>query len=165
MQAPLPFLAVLPTLAMGLALAGAPAAALGDEPTRLPYPVLLSLGGRPGVTAQFERVSGVGQELHKARCQGAIPAGRRDRFVSLTLELGRTRAADMYLWRKNMRDDLLDRRGGTITVHDPKTSEVMARYAFAGAWPCEWKLAAGADSRSEMVIDKIVIAVETLESE
>ena len=164
MRLPLTFVPVaLATLA---AVAWAPAAARGSEPpTTLPYPVLLSLDGRTGVTAHFERASGMGQELHKARCQGAIPEGRRHRFLSLTLEIGRTRSADMRLWRKNMRDDILDRRSGTVTIFDPKTSAQLARYRFAGGWPCEWKVAAGAGDTPEMAIDKIVIAVEQVDSQ
>jgi len=54
----------------------------------------------------------------------------RTTYANIVLERGFTRSDDLWLWRKNIEDGLIDRRSGTITCLDQDLTTVVAVYNF-----------------------------------
>ena len=87
----------------------------------------------------------------------------RTTYSNIVLERGFTATDDLWLWRKNIEDGVIDRRSGTITVLDQDGSTIVAQYNFYEAWPCKWYVPELDSDQSGMAIEKIEIAVEKCE--
>jgi len=87
----------------------------------------------------------------------------RTTYSNITLERGFTATDDLWTWRKNIEDGVIDRRSGTITVLDQDMTTIVAQYNFYEAWPCKWNVPELDSDSSSMAIEKIEIAVEKCE--
>ena len=87
----------------------------------------------------------------------------RTTYANITLERGYTATDDLWQWRKNIEDGLIDRRSGSIVILDQDGETEVARYNFYEAWPCKWYVPDMDSDQSGMAIEKIEIAVEKVE--
>ena len=87
----------------------------------------------------------------------------RTTYANITLERGFTATDDLWLWRKNIEDGIIDRRAGTITMLDQDLDTIVAQYNFYEGWPCKWFVPELDSDQSGMAIEKIEIAVEKIE--
>ena len=87
----------------------------------------------------------------------------RTTYANITLERGYTATDDLWQWRKNIEDGVIDRRAGTITVLDQDMDAVVAEFAFYEGWPCKWYVPELDSDQSGMAIEKIEIATEKVE--
>ncbi len=87
----------------------------------------------------------------------------RTTYANITLERGYTATDDLWQWRKNIEDGLIDRRSGSIIILDQDGETEVARYNFYEAWPCKWYAPDVDATSSNMAIEKIELAVEKVE--
>jgi phage tail-like protein len=87
----------------------------------------------------------------------------RTTYANISLERGFTASNDLWTWRKNIEDGIIDRRSGTITVLDQDMTTIVAQYNFYEGWPCKWNVPELDSDQSAMAIEKIEIAVEKIE--
>ena len=87
----------------------------------------------------------------------------RTTFANIVLERGYTATDDLWLWRKNIEDGVIDRRSGSIIILDQDGQTEVARYNFFEGWPCKWYVPDMDSDSSSMAIEKIEIAVEKVE--
>ncbi len=87
----------------------------------------------------------------------------RTTYANISLERGFTASNDLWTWRKNIEDGVIDRRSGTITVLDQDMTTIVAQYNFYEGWPCKWNVPELDSDQSAMAIEKIEIAVEKIE--
>ena len=87
----------------------------------------------------------------------------RTTYATITLERGFTTTDDLWKWRKNIEDGLIDRRSGTITMLDQDLESIVAQYNFYEGWPAKWYVPELDSDQSGMAIEKIEIAVEKVE--
>lgn len=87
----------------------------------------------------------------------------RTTYSNITLERGFTATDDLWLWRKNIEDGLIDRRSGTLTVLDQDLKTIVAQYNFYEAWVSKWTVPEMDSDSSAMAIEKIEMAVEKVE--
>ncbi|MBN2798609.1 MAG: phage tail protein [Deltaproteobacteria bacterium] len=87
----------------------------------------------------------------------------RTTYANIVLERGYTATDDLWLWRKNIEDGIIDRRSGSVIVLDQDGQSEVARYNFYEGWPAKWYVPDMDADNSSMAIEKIEIAVEKVE--
>jgi phage tail-like protein len=87
----------------------------------------------------------------------------RTTFSNIVLERGFTATDDLWRWRKNIEDGIIDRRAGTITWLNQDLNVITARYNFFEGWPAKWHVPEANSDQSGMAIEKIEIACEKVE--
>jgi phage tail-like protein len=136
------------------------------------YNFLLEIAGVTGDARQivggFKTVSGMDSETEVIEFkQGNDMVVRkkpgRTTFANIVLERGYTATDDLWLWRKNIEDGVIDRRSGSIIILDQDGQTEVARYNFFEGWPCKWYVPDMDSDSSSMAIEKIEIAVEKVE--
>jgi len=136
------------------------------------YNFLLEVSGITGdmktIIGGFKTMSGMDSETEVIEFkQGNDKVVRkkpgRTTYSNITLERGFTATDDLWHWRKNIEDGLIDRRSGTITVLDQDMTTIVSQYNFYEGWPCKWYVPELNSDSSEMAIEKIEIAVEKVE--
>jgi phage tail-like protein len=133
---------------------------------------LLEIGGITGdakqVVGGFKTMSGMTSETEIIEFkQGNDRVVRkkpgRTTYSNIVLERGYTATDDLWLWRKNIEDGVIDRRSGSIIILDQDGQTEVARYNFFEGWPCKWYVPDMDSDSSSMAIEKIEIAVEKVE--
>jgi len=136
------------------------------------YNFLLEISGITGdtktIVGGFKTVSGMDSETEVIEFkQGNDTVVRkkpgRTTYANITLERGFTATDDLFLWRKNIEDGVIDRRSGSIVILDQDMQSEVARYNFYEAWPCKWYVPDMDSDSSGMAIEKIELAVEKVE--
>jgi phage tail-like protein len=136
------------------------------------YNFLLEISGITGdtktIVGGFKTVSGMDSETEVIEFkQGNDTVVRkkpgRTTYANITLERGFTATDDLFLWRKNIEDGVIDRRSGSIVILDQDMQTEVARYNFYEAWPCKWYVPDMDSDSSGMAIEKIELAVEKVE--
>ncbi len=136
------------------------------------YNFLLEISGITGdtktIVGGFKTVSGMDSETEVIEFkQGNDSVVRkkpgRTTYANITLERGFTATDDLFLWRKNIEDGVIDRRSGSIVILDQDMQSEVARYNFYEAWPCKWYVPDMDADSSGMAIEKIELAVEKVE--
>ena len=136
------------------------------------YNFLLEISGITGdtktIVGGFKTVSGMDSETEVIEFkQGNDKVVRkkpgRTTYANITLERGFTATDDLFLWRKNIEDGVIDRRSGSIVILDQDMQSEVARYNFYEAWPCKWYVPDMDSDSSGMAIEKIELAVEKVE--
>ena len=87
----------------------------------------------------------------------------RTTFDNITLERGYTATDDLWRWRKNIEDGIIDRRSGSIHVMDNDLATTVSVYHFYEGWPCTWTTPEMKSDSSAMAVEKVEIAHERLE--
>ena len=87
----------------------------------------------------------------------------RTTYSNIVLERGFTATDDLFKWRKNIEDGMIDRRSGTLTVLDTDMESIVKQYHFFEGWPAKWYVPDMDGDQSGMAIEKIEIAVEKVE--
>ena len=87
----------------------------------------------------------------------------RTTYSNIVLERGFTATDDLWKWRKNIEDGIIDRRSGTITILDQDLTTIVAQYNFYEAWPAKWIVPEVDSDKSAMAIEKIELATEKVE--
>ena len=121
----------------------------GPVPEEKGFRVLLEVSG---ITADDKTIIG-----------GFKSISGMDSGSTIVLERGYTATDDLWQWRQNIEDGLIDRRSGTITILDQDGSTVVARYNFYEGWPVKWYVPDFDSDQSGMALEKIEIAVEKVE--
>jgi phage tail-like protein len=136
------------------------------------YHFLLEISGITGdqktIIGGFKSMSGMDSETEVIEFkQGNDRVVRkkpgRTTYANITLERGFTATDDLWKWRKNIEDGLIDRRSGTITMLDQDLETIVAQYNFYEGWPAKWYVPELDSDQSGMAIEKIEIAVEKVE--
>mgnify|MGYP003572477387 FL=1 len=136
------------------------------------YHFLLEISGITGdqktIIGGFKSMSGMDSETEVIEFkQGNDRVVRkkpgRTTYANITLERGFTATDDLWKWRKNIEDGLIDRRSGTITMLDQDLESIVAQYNFYEGWPAKWYVPELDSDQSGMAIEKIEIAVEKVE--
>ena len=128
-----------------------------------------------GITAQqttiiggFKSMSGMDSETEIIEFkQGNDKVVRtkpgRTTYANIVLERGYTATDDLWKWRKNIEDGIIDRRSGTVTCLDQDLDTIVAQYNFYEGWPAKWYVPEMDSDSSAMAIEKCEIAVEKIE--
>lgn len=87
----------------------------------------------------------------------------RTTYANIVLERGYTSTDNLWRWRKNIEDGLIDRRSGAVIVLDQDGTTEVSRYNFYEAWPCKWYVPEMNSDGSNMAIEKVELAVEKVE--
>lgn len=87
----------------------------------------------------------------------------RTTYSNIVLERGFTATDDLWKWRKNIEDGIIDRRAGTVTMLDQDLKTITAQYNFYEGWPAKWHVPELDSDQSAMAIEKVEIAVEKVE--
>jgi len=133
---------------------------------------LLEIGGITSDTKQvvgrFKSMSGMTSETEIIEFkQGNDRVVRkkpgRTTYSNIVLERGYTATDDLFKWRKNIEDGIIDRRAGTITMLDNDLETIVAEFNFYEAWPCKWVVPEIDSDQSGMAIERIEIACEKVE--
>ena len=133
---------------------------------------LLEIGGITGDAKQivggFKSMSGMTSETEIIEFkQGNDRVVRkkpgRTTYSNIVLERGYTATDDLFKWRKNIEDGIIDRRAGTVTVLDNDGETIVAEFNFYEAWPCKWIVPEVDSDQSGMAIERIELAVEKVE--
>jgi len=136
------------------------------------YNFLLEVAGvtqdQKTITGGFKAMSGADSETEVIEFkQGNDLVVRkkpgRTTYSNITLERGYTATDDLWRWRKNIEDGIIDRRSGTITVLDQDLTTIVSQYNFYEGWPAKWFTPDFDSDSSAMAIEKIEIAHEKLE--
>ena len=136
------------------------------------YNFLLEISGITGdsktIVGGFKSLSGMDSETEIVEFkQGNDKVVRkkpgRTTYANITLERGYTATDDLWQWRKNIEDGLIDRRSGSIIILDQDGETEVARYNFYEGWPAKWFVPSMDSDKSAMAIEKIEIAVEKVE--
>lgn len=81
---------------------------------------------------------------------------------NIILRRGLTRATELWDWFRAAAEGRVERKAGSIVVLEDDQSEVL-RYNFLDGWPCRWKSLVLDASRSDVLIEELELAVETIE--
>ncbi len=136
------------------------------------YGFLLEISGIAGETrctiGGFRSVSGMESETEivefkQGKHRGLREEPGRTTFTHIVLEKSLCAKDDLFLWRKNIEDGIIDRRSGRITARDPETRTTVAQYNSYEAWPCKWEIPKTRSNASMMAVDRLEIAVEKVE--
>jgi len=136
------------------------------------YNFLLEVEGIIGdakiIVGGFKSVSGMDSETEIVEFkQGNDKVVRkkpgRTTYANITLERGYTATDDLWKWRKNIEDGIIDRRAGSVVILDQNVEKEVGRYNFYEAWPCKWYVPDMSGDSSAMAIEKIELAVEKVE--
>jgi phage tail-like protein len=136
------------------------------------YNFLLEIAGITGdsktIIGGFKSMSGMDSETEIIEFkQGNDMVVRkkpgRTTFANIVLERGYTATDDLWQWRKNIEDGIIDRRSGSIIILDQDGETEVGRYNFYEGWPCKWFVPDMDSDSSSMAIEKIEIAVEKVE--
>ncbi|NCG19357.1 MAG: phage tail protein [Rhodobacterales bacterium] len=136
------------------------------------YHFLLEVSGITGdmktIIGGFKTMSGMDSETEVIEFkQGNDKVVRkkpgRTTYSNIVLERGFTATDDLWLWRKNIEDGIIDRRSGTITMLDQDLATIVAQYNFYEGWPCKWHVPELDSDKSAMAIERIEISVEKVE--
>ncbi len=136
------------------------------------YNFLLEVSGITGdqkaIIGGFKKMSGMDSETEVIEFkQGNDKVVRkkpgRTTYANIVLERGFTATDDLWQWRKNIEDGVIDRRSGTITMLDQDLDTIVAQYNFYEGWPSKWYVPDMDSEKSAMAIEKIEICVEKVE--
>ena len=136
------------------------------------YNFLLEISGVTGdaktIVGGFKSISGMTSETEIIEFkQGNDRVVRkkpgRTTYSNLVLERGYTATDDLFKWRKNIEDGVIDRRAGTTTMLDQDLETIVAEFNFYEAWPCKWIVPEIDSDQSGMAIERIELAVEKVE--
>lgn len=136
------------------------------------YNFLLEVSGitpdQKTIIGGFKKMSGMDSETEVIQFkQGNDKVVRkkpgRTTYANIVLERGFTASDDLWNWRKNIEDGIIDRRSGTVTILDQNLTDIVAQYNFYEGWPCKWYVPEVDSEQSKMAIEKIEIAVEKVE--
>jgi len=126
------------------------------------------IGDAKIIVGGFKSVSGMDSETEVIEFkQGNDKVVRkkpgRTTYANITLERGYTATDDLWKWRKNIEDGIIDRRAGSVVILDQNVEKEVGRYNFYEAWPCKWYVPDMDSDNSAMAIEKIELAVEKVE--
>ncbi|MEO0605637.1 MAG: phage tail protein [Myxococcota bacterium] len=136
------------------------------------YNFLLEVGGITSdaktIVGGFKKVSGMESETEVIEYKAGNDLVVRKKpgrttYANIVLERGFTATPDLWKWRKNIEDGIIDRRSGTVTVLDQDLTTIVAQYNFFEAWPCKWNVPDQDSDTSAIAIEKIELAVERVE--
>ena len=136
------------------------------------YHFLLEISGITGdaktIVGGFKTVSGMDSETEIIEFkQGNDRVVRkkpgRTTYANIALERGYTATDDLWEWRKNIEDGMIDRRSGSVIILDQDLETEVARYNFFEGWPCKWNVPELDSDSSAMAVEKIELAVEKVE--
>lgn len=120
------------------------------------------------IVGGFKSMSGMDSETEVIEFKGGNdPVVRkkpgRTTYANIVLERGYTATDDLFRWRKNIEDGIIDRRAGTVTCLDQDLNSIVAQFNFYEAWPCKWYVPELDSDSSAMAIEKIELCTEKIE--
>lgn len=128
----------------------------------------LSMGG--AVTGYFMEVSGIGSETevtdHKITFENGFGGAIRKipgrlKWGDITLKRGITGNMDMYAWRKQVEDGMVDtaRKNISILMHD-QAGGIVAQWDVTAAWPSKISGPSIKSDTSEIGVEEITLVHE-----
>jgi phage tail-like protein len=83
------------------------------------------------------------------------------KFTNITLKRGFTDSKELWEWRKKVMDGATERQSGSIVLLNEAREEAL-RYTFREGWPSKWQGPAMNASSSEVAIETLEIACESI---
>lgn len=83
------------------------------------------------------------------------------KFTNITLKRGFTDSKELWEWRKKVMDGATERQSGSIVLLNEAREEAL-RYTFREGWPSKWTGPAMNASSSEVAIETLEIACESI---
>lgn len=84
------------------------------------------------------------------------------KFTNITLKRGFTNSRELWEWRKTVLDGKTERKSGSVTLRN-EAGEVALVYNFSEGWPSKWQGPALNAHNSEVAIETLEIACESIE--
>ncbi|MEO8449433.1 MAG: phage tail protein [Gemmatimonadota bacterium] len=141
-------------------------------PRNDPYAAFNFLVEIDGVTAAaFTECSGIATETDVIEYREGADKQARVRklpgltkFTNIVLKRGITTNQELWNWRKEIMDGLIDRRSVVIALLDGARNTVL-RFQLHEAWPCKWEGPHLKAKNSEVAIETLELAYEGLDVE
>jgi phage tail-like protein len=86
------------------------------------------------------------------------------KFTNITLKRGFTSSEELWRWRRTVMDGETERQSGTIVLRN-EARDAAIKWTFREAWPSKWEGPAFNAKTSEVAIETLEIACESLEME
>ncbi|MCA9887423.1 MAG: phage tail protein [Anaerolineae bacterium] len=83
-------------------------------------------------------------------------------YGNVTLKRGYIGNHDLYQWRQQIINGMVDRRSVVITLLN-EAREPVSRFVLIDAWPSKWQLSSLDGKGNDIVIEELVLAVERIE--
>jgi phage tail-like protein len=83
------------------------------------------------------------------------------KFTNISLKRGFTDSRELWEWRKKVMDGATERQSGSIVLLNEAREEAL-RYTFREGWPSKWTGPAMNASTSEVAIETLEIACESI---
>ena len=118
-------------------------------------------------TGAFKAVDGLDSETEVIEYQDGEDLVLRKRpgrtkYSNIVLKRGYVNNDELWKWRKQVIEGKVERKSGSIILLDDAGQEVM-RYNFFEAWPCKCKGFSLDGRGSDVNVEEIERAVETME--
>lgn len=84
------------------------------------------------------------------------------KYGDVTLKRGYIGSNELYQWRQQIVDGMVDRRSVSIRLLNENREEV-SRFNLFEAWPARWELSTLNAKGTDIVIEELVLAVERIE--
>jgi len=117
--------------------------------------------------AHFQECSGIKSsaevfEIQEGGRNGStLKRPGQSRFDNLILKYATSASLDLLAWRDEWLQERFVTRNGAVKIYDNRGEEVR-RYTFTGAWPVSWEGPSLNSGSSDLAIETLEIAVETL---
>jgi phage tail-like protein len=133
------------------------------------YNFLLEVSGitpdQKTIIGGFKSMSGMDSDgivpEHRFTSSDPLPPGIN--YGSIVLKRGYTAADDLWQWRKNIENGVMDKRTLSVIILDQDLETEVARYNFFEAWPAGWYVPDLDSDSSGLAIEKLEIAFEKVE--
>lgn len=86
----------------------------------------------------------------------------RTKYANLTLKRGYVHNQELWNWRKNVVEGVVERRNGSVILCGDDGNEIM-RYNFFEAWPTKWKSVTMDGKGTDALVEELELTVERLE--
>jgi phage tail-like protein len=81
-------------------------------------------------------------------------------YADITLKWGLTDSTELWDWRQQIVDGIINRKHGSVVVYDMNNRLEVARWNFVNAWPTKWEGPAFTAKGNDIAIDTLVLANE-----
>lgn len=84
-------------------------------------------------------------------------------YSDITLKWGLTDSLELWEWRKQIIQGIVERRTGSIVVYDLANDQEVARWNFVRAWPSKWEGPSFDAKGNDVAIETLTISHEGIE--
>jgi phage tail-like protein len=121
-----------------------------------------------GISAGFSEVTGLDNDTDVIEYRNGNDAITKrkvpglNKFTNITLKRGFTQDATLWQWRQKAMTGAVERKSGTITLRD-EAGKPALKFSFANGWPSKWQGPAFHAGNSEVAIEVLEIACDSIQ--